>query len=121
MFARLKEATFMKSFFKALPVIAVLAGSAATAMADEEYSFVVHNKTKTRIVKILVSENGRKYGHFDIGKGIRPGEKVTLVWDKSTNSQSCKQWIKAVYADGSEARPAKFDFCEDDLEIEFED
>ncbi len=111
----------MKSFLKVLPVIAALACSSVSALADEEYSFVVHNKTKTRIVKILVSENGRKYSHFDIGSGIKPGEKAKLVWDKSTNNQACKQWIKAVYADGSETKPAKFDFCEDDFEIEFED
>ena len=69
--------------------------------------------------KILVSEDGEKYGFFDIGKGIKPGETMTLVWDKSTNSGSCHQWFKAVWESGEEGKPVKFDFCEKDLELEF--
>ena len=90
-------------------------------MAEDEYSFTVHNKTKSRITKILVSETGKKYAPFDIGRGIGAGKKATLVWDKSTNSESCNQFVKAVYADGSESEPSKFDFCEEDLVLEFEE
>lgn len=94
--------------------------TAGSARAADEYSFKVENKTDSVITQVLVSEDGKKYGHFDIGKGIKPGQSVTLVWDKSTNNEACEQWVKAVYDDGSEAKPAKFDFCEKDLEIVFE-
>jgi hypothetical protein len=85
-----------------------------------DYSFVVHNSTDSTITQILVSEDGRKWGQFRLGSGgIKPGKAVKLVWDSSTNSESCQQYVKAVYADGSQAKPTKFDFCENDLEIEF--
>ena len=88
--------------------------------AEGEYSFKVTNKTKNTITKLLASEDGDKYGFFDIGKGIKPGETISLVWDKSTNSSKCKQFFKAVYDDGSESEPTEFDFCEKDLELEFD-
>jgi len=88
--------------------------------AESEYSFKVHNKTKQTIKKLLASEDGEKYGFFDIGKGIKPGETMTLVWDKSTNDGKCKQYFKAVYDDDSESEPEAFDFCEKDLELEFD-
>jgi len=83
------------------------------------YSFKVKNTTKETITKILVSEDGEKYGYFDIGKGIKPGETMTLNWDKSTNGESCHQWFKAVWESGEEGKPVKFDFCDKDLELEF--
>ena len=85
-----------------------------------EYSFKVHNKTKQTIKKLLASEDGEKYGFFDIGKGIKAGETMTLVWDKSTDGGKCGQFFKAVYDDDSESEPEKFDFCEKDLELEFD-
>jgi hypothetical protein len=88
--------------------------------AEGEYSFKVTNKTKNTIKKLLASEDGEKYGFFDIGNGIKPGETMTLVWDKSTNSGKCKQFFKAVYDDDSESEPEEFDFCEKDLELEFD-
>jgi hypothetical protein len=91
----------------------------AARAADDEYSFKVKNTTKELITKILVSEDGEKYGFFDIGEGIKPGETMTLVWDKSTNSGSCHQWFKAVWESGEEGKPVKFDFCEKDLVLEF--
>jgi hypothetical protein len=87
---------------------------------DDDYSFKVHNNTKSAIKKILVSPDGKDYGFFDIGNGIAPGQTVELVWDKSTNGESCVQHFKAVFADGSESQPVKFDFCEDDLELSFD-
>ena len=106
----------------ALLLLTVFALQAQPAMAaDQEYSFKVHNKTESKIVQVLVSEDKKTWGKFDIGSGIGPGKSVKLVWDKSTNSEACKQWVKAVYADESESKPAKFDFCEEDLEIEFEE
>ena len=89
------------------------------ALSADEYSFKVKNTTKELITKILVSEDGEKYGYFDIGDGIKPGETMTLVWDKSTNSGSCHQWFKAVWESGEEGKPVKFDFCEKDLLLEF--
>jgi hypothetical protein len=88
--------------------------------AEGEYSFRVHNTTKDRITKLLASEDGEKYGSFDVGRaGVGPGRTVTLNWDKSTNDSKCEWFIKAVFDDGSETHPKKFDFCEEDLELEF--
>jgi hypothetical protein len=110
---RLTQATlvgFSLLFFTFIPRL---------AMADKEYSFKVHNTTKETITKLLASEDGKAYGFFDVGKGIKPGETATLVWDKSTNEGECEHYFKAVYEDGEESEPVKFDFCEDDLEREF--
>jgi maltose-binding protein MalE len=93
--------------------------SPVTRAADDSYSFKVHNTTKEKITKILVSEDGEKYGYFDIGDGIKPDETVTLNWDKTTNSQKCTQWFKAVWESGEEGKPVKFNFCEKGLELEF--
>jgi hypothetical protein len=90
------------------------------AASDEEYSFKVHNTTSDRIKKLLASEDGENYGSFDVGRaGIAPGQTMTLKWDKSTNKSSCEWFIKAVFEDGSETDAKKFDFCEEDLELEF--
>lgn len=89
------------------------------ALSADEYSFKVKNTTKELITKILVSEDGEKYGFFDIGKGIKAGETMTLVWDKSANNGSCTQWFKAVWESGEEGKPVKFNFCEKEVEIEF--
>ena len=102
-----------------LAVAFVLFGVTASYAQDSEFSFKVYNRTDTTITKLLVAEAGKKYGYFDIGKGIAPGKSMTLVWDKSTDTENCVQYFKAVYADGSESKPVKIDFCEDDLELEF--
>lgn len=87
--------------------------------AEGNYSFKVHNTTKHVIKKLLASEDGKTYGNFDIGKGIAAGQTVTLVWDKSTDEGDCEQWFKAVFDDGEESEAVKFDFCEEDLTLEF--
>jgi hypothetical protein len=46
---------------------------------------------------------------------------VQMVWAESTNSGSCEQYFKAVFADGSESAAQKFDFCEEDLTLDFSD
>src|SRR6266404_2337454 len=90
------------------------------AGAEDEYAFKVHNTTKDTIKKLLASEDGKEYGSFDVGRaGIAPGETMTLKWDKSTNKSSCNWYIKAVFEDDSETEAKKFDFCEEDLELEF--
>ena len=107
--------------FKTYTRIAVAAGLlvvAGVASADE-YSFKIINGTRSTIKEILVSEDGREYGYFDIGRGVKPGATATLVWDSSTDGESCEQYVKAVFADGSESEAATFDFCEDDLVLEF--
>ena len=96
----------------------VVAFFSSVALADD-YSFKVHNNTKEKITKLLVSEDGKTYRYFDIGDGIKPGDTETLTWDKATNSQSCHQWFKAVWEGGKEGEPVKFDFCEKDLTLEF--
>lgn len=108
----------MKSTFLAIAAAATLL--LTTSASAEEYSFEVTNNTGVRIKKILVSEDGEEYGYFDIGSGVKPGATVTLVWDSSTNGESCVQYFKAVFADGEESEPQKFDFCEEDVAIEFE-
>ena len=93
--------------------------SSAAIAADSGFQFKVHNTTRSTIVKILVSEDGRSWGEFDLGSGIPAGSSDTLVWDESTNNERCDEYIKAVFADGVETDVAKFNFCEANLEIEF--
>ena len=92
--------------------------SSGVAMSD--YSFVVHNNTKQKIKKILTSEDGKSWGEFDIGSGIKAGESMTLVWAASTNNEDCKQYFTAVFSDDSESHPTVHDFCASSLELEFE-
>jgi len=89
------------------------------AAAESEYSFKVHNGTKVKITKLLVSENKKEWGYFDIGQGIAAGGDMRLVWDQSTNNEGCDQYVKAAYADGTESEEAKFNFCEANLDLEF--
>lgn len=100
---------------------AILAVSAGPALAAKEYTFKVHNKTSQKIVGLLVSQDGKGWKPFNLGDGIAAGAEVTMKWDESTNNESCEQQVKALYADKSESEPASFDFCEDDLELEFEE
>ncbi len=98
--------------------VGVISSNDATA-GEAEYSFTVRNNTRTKMTKLLVSEDKKDWGFFDIGKGIAPGESEKLVWDSSTNNEGCDQYVKAAYDDGSESEEAKFNFCEADLELEF--
>lgn len=101
---------------------ASLALAAGSAFALQQWHFVVKNKTSSRITKLQVSIDKSEWGDFDIGKGINPGEKATLVWDASTDDQPCKQWIRAKFKDGSTSEPSRQNFCEDlDEPIEFSD
>ncbi len=101
-----------------LLVLGLIVILGTTAFAD--YRFKVHNNTNKTIKKILVSEDGEEYGYFDIGKGIRPGATIELVWDESTYGESCAQYFKAVWDGGAESEPVEFDFCEEGLTLEFE-
>jgi hypothetical protein len=99
--------------------LALLCSAMAFATSKAEYKFKVHNNTKSAIKKILVSEDGKKFGFFDIGDGIAAGATEELVWDKSTDNGNCEQTFKAVFANGEESEPVAFDFCEKDLTLEF--
>ena len=81
--------------------------------AAEQWYFYVENDSSAAIKALYASEDGKTWGRFDIGSGIAPGKSVKLNWDKSTNNQSCDQQLKAVFADGSEIKTAKMDFCHD--------
>ncbi|EKF58290.1 hypothetical protein QWE_16848 [Agrobacterium albertimagni AOL15] len=100
--------------------IAIAAANGMTAIVAkaDEFSFKATNTTSSAITGILVSENKSTWGAFDIGSGIKPGSTAELVWDQSTNSESCAQWVKATFADGSESEAAQFDFCENGLDLE---
>lgn len=115
----------MKRYLKLAAIVAVtlsfVGGSVRHLMAaDGGYSFKVHNTTKEKITKLLASEDGKNFGNFDLGSaGIPPGETVTLKWDKKTDNSGCEWYFKAVYAGGDETEAKKFDFCEEELELEF--
>jgi len=110
--------TSLKKAFTVVIACALVTLTSLTA-AESEYSFKVKNTTKQKITKLLASEDGKTYGNFDIGKGIAPGQTVTLVWDKSTDEEDCDQYFKAVFDDGEESEAENFDFCEEDLVLEF--
>jgi len=74
------------------------------------HRFKVHNNTKQDIKKIMVSQDGKKWGYFDIGDGIKAGATEELVWDKSTDNENCEQYFKAVFTGGEESEPVKFEF-----------
>jgi len=58
-------------------------------------------------------------GTRNIGQGIAAGGDITLILDQSTNNKGCDQYVKVVYADGSESGDAKFNSCEVNLELAF--
>jgi len=99
--------------------IALVCSAFAFATSKVDYRFKVHNNTKVAIKKILVSEDGKKWGQFDIGDGIAAGATDELVWDKSTDGGNCEWKFKAVFANGEESEPVEFDFCEKNLVLEF--
>ena len=96
-----------------------LALAALPFSASAEYSFDVQNNTDSAIVALEVSEDGKKWGKFNIGKGIRSGATSKLVWDSSTDDSGCEWYFKAKFNDGTESEVTSFDFCEEDLVLEF--
>lgn len=102
-----------------LAVAVVLMSGTLSMARTPEYKFKVHNNTKSAIKKLQVSEDGKKWGFFDIGGGIGAGQTVELVWDKSTDNGNCEQYFKVQFADGEWSDAVKFDFCEKDLVLEF--
>lgn len=100
--------------------LALFVMSVGSSFAADEFKFKVKNNTNQAIKKILVSEDGKEYGFFNIGAGIKSGATVELVWAEETNEESCAQFFKAVFANGEESEPVEFDFCEEGLVLEFE-
>jgi|SRR5689334_15152760 len=108
--------TYLRVALFALPLGAL----ALNAAAAEQWHFVVKNKTESNIVKLEVSQDKHNWGNFDIGDGIGPGVRATLVWSADTNDEKCHQWIRAKFDDGEWSEATKQDFCHDlDDPIEF--
>lgn len=103
------------SFFK-MTLSASLLGFGLMVLSPmasaSDYYFFVENKSSSRIVKLEVSQDKKKWGQFDIGRGIGKGKSSKLVWDESTDDEDCEQWVRAKFADGSASEPAQFDFCQ---------
>jgi hypothetical protein len=102
-----------------LAIAIVLMSSTLSFAKTYDYKFKVHNNTKQDIKKLQVSQDGKKWGFFDVGSGIKAGETVELVWDKSTDNEECEQYFKVQFADGDWSDAVKFDFCEKGLILEF--
>ena len=91
-------------------------------VASAEYKFEVKNNTSSDIKQLLAQEKGKKeWGSFDIGSGIKAGGSAQIVWDGSTDESGCEWYFKSVDAKSVESDPAEFDFCEEDLVLEFND
>jgi len=105
--------------FLMLAVALVLTSTTLSSARTSEYKFKVHNNTKQAIKKLQVSQDGKKWGDFDIGDGIAAGATEELVWDKATDSENCEQYFKVQFADGDWSDAVKFDFCEKGLVLEF--
>ncbi|HLW34351.1 MAG TPA: hypothetical protein VKS98_01715 [Chthoniobacterales bacterium] len=116
----MKKISLMKAALLALALTsAFVLPRFAKAEDESEYSFVLHNTTKEKITGLMVSEDGEKWGKFDVGAGLNPGESAKFVWNKETNSQACEQFVKAEFEDGKESQPVKHDFCKEGLELGF--
>jgi len=92
-------------------LLLVACGIMAPSALASDYSFFVTNNTRTNIVKIQTQMLGGPWGDFDLGGAIRPGKRVELNWAESTNNQSCTQFVRAKFSDGSSSSPSKFNFC----------
>jgi hypothetical protein len=103
-----------------LRLLIALAFLMSSSSALAEYSFKVTNNSDQRIVALQASEDGSSWGGFDIGRGIASGATMTLVWDASTDDGNCEWQFRAEFAEGYVSEPSELDFCDGDLEIEFD-
>ena len=115
----MKNISLSKTILLALTLTATVVLPRLAVAGDNEYSFILHNTTEEKITALMVSEDGEKWGKFDIGDGLKAGASAKFVWDKSTNSQGCTQYVKAEFEDGSESKPVQHDFCKEGLELGF--
>jgi hypothetical protein len=104
-----------------LAVALVLMSFAVSQARTPEYRFKIHNNTNHTITKVLVSEDGKTWGQFDIGDGITAGATEEMVWAKSTDNGYCEWQFKAVFDNGEESEAVEFNFCEKNLVLEFEE
>jgi len=101
-------------------LLCTLALMMASPAAFAEYAFQIENNTDQKIVAIVVSEDGEDWGAFDIGSGIDAGETADLVWDASTDESGCNWYFMARFEDDSDSELVAFDFCDDELVIQFD-
>jgi len=102
-----------------LSQVAALLLTTAPAFADE-YTFTVENNADQRIVGIEVSEDGKQWLPFDIGKGIAAGKSSLLAWDESTDASDCNWLFRATFTGGDVLESDWIDFCEEDVVVNFE-
>ncbi len=101
-----------RSSIAAFLVALTLALALVPAFAEQWY-FYVENKTDSKMTGLYASEDGQTWGRFDLGSGVAPGQRVKMIWSKATNDQSCNQYLKATFADGTSIKSEKTDFCTD--------
>ncbi|HLD65664.1 MAG TPA: hypothetical protein VJA19_06455 [Pseudomonas sp.] len=105
---------------KRIAIASAVAVALLSSPVMAEYSFKVSNNSDQRITAIEVSEDGAEWGEFDIGEGIASGDTETLVWDDSTDDSGCEWAFRATFEEGHVSEPSTLDFCEGDLDIEFD-
>ena len=105
---------------KSIAVIVFSLLGVTAAGAESQYHFKVANRTSGDITKLQVSADKKTWGNFDVGDGVKAGETETFVWDESTDSEPCNQWIRAKFSDGEWSEASKQNFCKDlETPIEF--
>jgi hypothetical protein len=93
---------------------------ALPAVSQASYKFTIENNTDQDIVGIEVSEDGETWGDFDVGDGIPAGGSAEATWAEHTDDGNCEWMFRAEFEGGTTSEAIAFDFCEDDLTIEFE-
>lgn len=93
---------------------------ALPGLSQAAYTFTIANNTGNKITGIEVSEDGKSWGDFDVGKGIPSGGSAEATWAENTDESGCEWQFRATFADDSVSEEIAFDFCEEDLTIEFE-
>jgi hypothetical protein len=92
----------------------------ASSVACADYAFQIENNTDSDIVAIVVSEDAEDWGAFDIGSGIAAGSTADMAWDSSTDESGCTWYFMAAFEDGSDSEVVEFDFCDEELVIQFD-
>ena len=100
-------------------MVFVLSVSLVSAKANALDLIRVSNSSNKKIAKIVASSDGENYGLFSSGNGIKPGETVEYGWD-TQGKTTCVVYLKAVYADRSESKPAQVDPCRGNVAVDFE-
>lgn len=95
-------------------------GNVLLAQNPGEYKFKLTNNTSKAIVTVVAAENEKNVGDFTLEGPIKPGESVTLVWDKSTDNSDCNWAITVGFEDGSVAEPSIVDFCQSNVSLTVE-